>query len=204
MSSSDEMFERGKRDAEQDELNPFYYQHYYHYRRGYDKARRSIRHAPPGASQPSAVGRLPLLGFGLLVLVALGALAYGAWGRGDTGLSRSAGVRAVESPAASASIPTRIPRVPTDTPLPPTLPPPVLQIQGAAQVVNLSGGPLRLRAGAGVKQKVVGRLPEGTEVKLLEGPVEADGYTWWRVEAGESSGWVAERSQEGVVWLQPK
>jgi hypothetical protein len=49
----------------------------------------------------------------------------------------------------------------------------------------------------------VGRVPEGSEVTLREGPVEADGYLWWRVEAAELTGWVAERSPEGVAFLEP-
>lgn len=205
MGSSEEMFERGVRDAEQDELNPFYYQHYYHYRRGYDKARRSLRHTATADRGGGQRLGLPALGVGLLVLLAVGVLAYGLWGRSSAGITRSAGVRADTTPVASSVvIPTRIPRVPTGTPAPPTPPPPALQLQGAAVVVNLSGNPLRMRAGAGVKQKVVGRLPEGSEVKLVEGPVEADGYNWWRVESGGGSGWVAERSPEGVAWLQPK
>jgi hypothetical protein len=40
-------------------------------------------------------------------------------------------------------------------------------------------------------------------VRIREGPVEADGYTWWRIEGQSGAGWSAERSKEGVVWLQP-
>jgi hypothetical protein len=32
-------------------------------------------------------------------------------------------------------------------------------------------------------------LADGTEVTIDEGPVEADGFQWWRVE--DRSGWVA-------------
>jgi hypothetical protein len=41
--NSEEMFQRGVADAERGELHPFYYQHYYHYRRGYDRTRRRLR-----------------------------------------------------------------------------------------------------------------------------------------------------------------
>ena len=34
---TEEMYQRGVADAERGELHPFYYQHYYHYRRGYDR-----------------------------------------------------------------------------------------------------------------------------------------------------------------------
>jgi hypothetical protein len=32
----------------------------------------------------------------------------------------------------------------------------------------------------------------GTEVLVLEGPVEADNYRWWKVRAGQFEGWMAE------------
>jgi hypothetical protein len=44
---------------------------------------------------------------------------------------------------------------------------------------------------------------EGERVRIREGPVEADGYIWWRIEGQSGAGWSAERSKEGVVWLQP-
>ncbi|PMP76601.1 MAG: SH3 domain-containing protein, partial [Chloroflexus aggregans] len=34
------MYELGAADAERGEFNPFYYQHYYYYRLGYDSVRR--------------------------------------------------------------------------------------------------------------------------------------------------------------------
>ena len=39
---TEEMYRRGVADAEQGEPHPFYYQHYYQYRRGYDRTRRSL------------------------------------------------------------------------------------------------------------------------------------------------------------------
>ncbi|HWQ13956.1 MAG TPA: hypothetical protein VNL77_14245, partial [Roseiflexaceae bacterium] len=65
------------------------------------------------------------------------------------------------------------------------------------------GRPLRGRAAAGLSAPVRVAFPEGERVRLLEGPVEADGYTWWRVEGPSGAGWSAERSPEGVVWLTP-
>mgnify|MGYP007071095895 FL=1 len=38
---TEEMYRRGVADAEHGEPHPFYYQHYYQYRRAYDNARRS-------------------------------------------------------------------------------------------------------------------------------------------------------------------
>jgi hypothetical protein len=38
---------------------------------------------------------------------------------------------------------------------------------------------------------------------VVEGPVEADGYTWWRIESDRGTGWSAQQSQDGVEWLKP-
>jgi hypothetical protein len=54
-----------------------------------------------------------------------------------------------------------------------------------------------------VQGAIQARIPEGSEVTLLEGPVEADGFRWWRVESPAGSGWSAEGSPEGAVYLEP-
>ena len=206
MASNSEMFERGVQDAERDDLNTFYYQHYYHYRQGYDKARRRLRREPaPGVTRSGFLTRL------LGLIIAVGFLAAAS-----LFLLNRNGVSALPASEASAptsafSISTTTPsptrRARTPTPEPPTAtpaPPPALRPQAFATVMNLSGSPLRLRASASTKGKVVGKLPEGTLVQILEGPVEADGFTWWKVQTPKVVGWAAERSAEGAVWLVPK
>lgn len=190
MPSNSEMYDRGALDAEQDELNPFYYQHYYFYRRGYDDARRQQRgsrsRTPP-----------PLL---ITVALAMVALAAGLWlfrgGSAPAAAPTGAAAPTAQLAAAPTARPTRT--------LPPTSAPtaiPALGIGGRARVVNLNGSPLRARETPGLS-RVVGRIPEGSEVTLREGPVEADGYRWWRVEADGVTGWVAAGSPEGVAFLE--
>lgn len=194
MPSNSEMYDRGALDAEHDELNLFYYQHYYYYRRGYDDARRQLRRGPGG-------GRvLPLLLIGALAFVAV---AAGLWLFGPRGI---AGGQPTAQPAVLATrppraTPTRVP-TPATTAEPTLSPAPALAVGGRARVANLSGSPLRARETPGLS-RVVARIPEGSEVTLREGPVLADGYSWWRVESAEATGWVAERSPEGVVFLEP-
>jgi hypothetical protein len=36
-------------------------------------------------------------------------------------------------------------------------------------------------------------MPDGTEAVVFEGPVEAEGFTWWRITGAEFSGWAADR-----------
>ncbi|HMQ34914.1 MAG TPA: SH3 domain-containing protein, partial [Chloroflexaceae bacterium] len=62
--------------------------------------------------------------------------------------------------------------------------------------------PLRAREAPGLQAPIVARIPEGSEVTLRDGPAEADGYTWWQVEAEGAAGWVAAGSPEGVVFLE--
>ena len=53
---------------------------------------------------------------------------------------------------------------------------------------------INLRAAAGLGAETIGQLPNGTTVTILEGPTEADGLRWWRVDDGEgNTGWAAER-----------
>jgi hypothetical protein len=67
-----------------------------------------------------------------------------------------------------------------------------LAVNCDAWVTRQGGLVLRLRSGAGTSQAVLARLPVGTQMKLLEGPRAADGYTWWRVTTlGGREGWVA-------------
>jgi hypothetical protein len=79
----------------------------------------------------------------------------------------------------------------------------VLQVGSSAQVVNVGEAALLGRTRPGTDEPDQARFPEGTQVTLIEGPVEIDGYRWWFVESDNASGWSAERSQEGTVWLEP-
>lgn len=188
------MYERGALDAEQDDLNSFYYQHYYYYRRGYDDARRQQRRGT-GDGRPRAL--LIALAAVAVTLVAV-LLSLGGFGGAAPA---AAPVEPVAAPTQAPATPTRRPTV-APTAMPTATPAPALVLGGRARVVNLNGSPLRAREAPGLTA-VVERIPEGSEVVLREGPVEADGYSWWRVEAGAVSGWVAGRSPEGTVFLEP-
>lgn len=197
MPTNSEMFDRGVQDAEHDELNHFYYQHYYYYRRGYDQARRQERSSR----------RSPLL-VPLLTIATLMVLAFGGWQlRGLLPLPEPT-ARQPELPTllpATVVVPTVIRPSPIATTAPTVTPTtiPTLVVNGQAVIENLNGAPLRARTKPGIRTSIVARIPEGSTVFLREGPVEADGYTWWRIEFDKGSGWVAERSPEGVAFLRP-
>ncbi|WP_129671870.1 SH3 domain-containing protein [Candidatus Chloroploca sp. Khr17] len=192
------MYERGARDAEFDELDLFYYQHYYYYRQGYNQARKQS--TTRGTVPPAMV-------VVFVVVLTLSLVAGGVWWFAER--SARPGQAAVE---ATLIPPTTVVERPTSRPiLQPTAIPPaapvlepelVLAVGRTARIVNLNGTVLRARASPGLTE-VVARLPDASEVTLVEGPVEADGYVWWRVEAAAGTGWVAQGSPEGTVFLEP-
>jgi len=194
------MYERGVADAERGELHPFYYQHYYHYRRGYEQARRRMRRTPLSF----LTRRGWLLTIGIVLVIALAVVLRSAFRRSSAEDLSSLAAPEAETVAAESSQPTRTPLFPTVVPS--ATPEPVvrtLRVGGSAQVANTEGRTLRGRAAPGLKAPVRVAFAEGEQVRILEGPVTADGYVWWRVEGWNGTGWAAQQSLEGVVWLVP-
>lgn len=75
---------------------------------------------------------------------------------------------------------------------------------GAKVVAAGTSDCLNVRVAPGLKEAAVDCLTDGTEIVLAEGPVEMDGFQWWRPE--DRSGWVAGdwlRYPEEVQGLQP-
>jgi uncharacterized protein YgiM (DUF1202 family) len=89
--------------------------------------------------------------------------------------------------------------VATGTPEPDTL-----HEGGTAIVSTTSGDSLNMRTAAGVDFQIRTKLARGTQVTILEGPVEADGFSWWRVkEPSGVEGWVVD-FVDGVITLIPR
>jgi hypothetical protein len=195
MLSSDDMYTLGVQDAEQETPNFFYYQHYYHYRLGYDRTRRRLSHS----------GRvlyrfLPMLSVVALVIILIGGgvLVFQHM-RGSTTEANHADRSAPQYITSTPPPPT-----PTLTPRPPTpTPEPSLHVGGMAEVVNVGDVPLRGRSKPGVDAPVRVRFPEGSHLTIVDGPTEQDEYTWWQVEGPQGKGWCAEREPDGTVWLMP-
>lgn len=98
----------------------------------------------------------------------------------------------------ATSVPTLDAPTPTFTPTP--APGTAIIVGQPARVVATQG--LNVRKSAGASGDRTGRYPPGAIVSVLEGPVDADGYRWWRVGNNELAGWVAEGDSE-AVWLSP-
>jgi hypothetical protein len=201
MVSSDEMYRQGVRDAEHDDLNLFYYQHYYYYRKGYDHARRS-RLVSSGIGRHYLQRALLVIGIVAIVgmLVSIGMPYF----RSEGSSSPAEGAATVTDEPRTEPEPTATPVPPTPTPTPtPTPDPNTLHAGGMAEVVNVGSSVLRARAQPGTTHPVQVGFPQGAQVQVLDGPVDADGYVWWHIEGERGSGWSAEADQEGKVWLRP-
>jgi WD40 repeat protein len=67
--------------------------------------------------------------------------------------------------------------------------------QAAVHVVQ--GDTLNVREGVGLDFAILEKLPEGAVVTVLEGPREAGGNIWWRVQtAGGTEGWVVAEADD--------
>lgn len=58
-------------------------------------------------------------------------------------------------------------------------------------VVNRDGDGVNLRTAPGLASAVAGTLRDGDTGVILDGPQDADGRAWWRVETTAGIGWVA-------------
>lgn len=91
----------------------------------------------------------------------------------------------------SRTNPITVPALPT---LSPTSPRPTsLTIGHTAYVQSDVSGGLALRAEPGTSATipVLLYLNAGTAVLIVDGPVQWDGYTWWKVRAANKEGWCA-------------
>jgi hypothetical protein len=77
---------------------------------------------------------------------------------------------------------------------------PGLEVGKTFAITDL-GADLKLRASASLTGTVQLKIPKGEKILVLEGPVEADAYLWWRVRVIGSGqeGWVA----ENPGWFAP-
>lgn len=78
-----------------------------------------------------------------------------------------------------------------------------LSVGDQAQVARVDGSNTRLRSQPGFTQSIVGKVPEGTPLTILDGPECIDGNNWWYVRTNNGlEGWMTE-SQNGVYLIEP-
>ena len=105
------------------------------------------------------------------------------------------------TPTVTRTLPT-LPSLPTATPTPRPTPIPTIPTEitvgGYVKVIGAEADQLSYRSGPGLNYARLDFVKDGTILKVLEGPQEADGYTWWRLQDEEGFiGWAADK------WLKP-
>lgn len=102
--------------------------------------------------------------------------------------------------AAEAAPPTPAPAAPVApapaarAPQPTPRPAPVGKLKVGGQGVVATGAAdqrLRVRSAPDLQAGIIGRLPNGSKIAIIDGPRQADGTVWWRVRADGSTGWVS-------------
>lgn len=64
---------------------------------------------------------------------------------------------------------------------------------GATVVVTGSGGTgVNFRAEPSTESDIIDVLLDGTELTVVDGPLDAEGYTWWQVEGVAGTGWLVQ------------
>ena len=117
----------------------------------------------------------------------------------------AAGVSACGLQPAATTAPTSTPPphsspTPTPTPSPTPIPPAQLDVGGIGLVV--ADAPLVLRDAPGLETAVLpDKLLPGERFGILEGPVSASDYAWYRVRLGQLEGWAAVATPDGVPWM---
>ncbi len=69
-------------------------------------------------------------------------------------------------------------------------PPPAGKFQNGDRVRATEN--LYIRSGPGTSNSVVSLLPSGSTGTVVDGPRTGSGYTWWRLETSQGTGWSAE------------
>lgn len=109
-------------------------------------------------------------------------------------------------PGVAAAPPTRVPTLVRPTVVfrlqGPTLPPPAItptaesvDVGKTVVVIDVGDQQLNVRDRPGVQgTTVIFRIPENQRLTIVEGPTQADGLTWWRIQSltnSSQTGWAA-------------
>lgn len=135
----------------------------------------------------------------LALVVAVGGYRWLEFGEFGLGPSETDGSFGGTPTPATSPVPTPAPSASAEVPAPADL-----EVGNVAAVVN-EDLVIRTAPGVGPDSTITeDRLWIGQRVRLLAGPVEADGYRWWEVQVGEIRGWVADADRADTApWLSP-
>jgi len=63
---------------------------------------------------------------------------------------------------------------------------------------------LKLHSDVGLNQPVVASVAEGTTLQVIEGPVQAGEYVWWKLTGQPGTGWAAVEIKPNTIFQTPK
>ncbi len=162
--------------------------------------------SPPPNPQRSSKRRALYALLGALLVLAGPALACGSFQPRPTPTPTTAAGAPLQplatEPPVVLELPTPTPVLePTPTFTPTPIPGTALAVGQPARVAAPGG--LNIRETPGTSGPIITRLGFGQLVTVLEGPVSADGFIWWKVDDGQGNvGWAAQG--DGVdEWLTP-
>jgi len=126
-----------------------------------------------------------------LILVSIAGL-YQLLGVGEklTPLPPLPTATATVAPGSTAETKTTVTTAPVGT-VTPTLEPQIA-IGGHVVIYGTGEDQLRCRAGPGLAEELVIVLDEDTRLTIMDGPVPADGFEWWKIKTEDGQvGWAA-------------
>ncbi len=63
---------------------------------------------------------------------------------------------------------------------------------------------INIRYEPGIDSRIIAQLSPGKIFKVLDGPQCRDGFVWWKINYGKTTGWVAEADPSTFIyWLKP-
>jgi hypothetical protein len=136
----------------------------------------------------------------MLFAVIIAAVLFCALGGRQLLKARPGSSAVIIAPTATRVLATRTPAVsptPTITPTPvPTLTPTpgVMGIGAFVKVVDAGPQGLSFRKDPGLQGQRLKYLPEGTVLRIVDGPMTVDGLTWWKLQSRTDAndvGWSA-------------
>jgi hypothetical protein len=109
-------------------------------------------------------------------------------------IPESSGPLATFTPGATSTPPPLDEPTPAPTvPSIPVSPSGALAVGFAARVTGTGGSGVNMRSDSSTTAEVLQILPEETVVTLVDGPTEADGFTWWKIHLDSGlEGWVVQ------------
>lgn len=67
-----------------------------------------------------------------------------------------------------------------------------IAIGSTVTVANSGGTGVNFRSEPSTDAEIVDILLDGTELTVVDGPLDAEGYTWWQVEGAAGTGWLVQ------------